>query len=103
MGLFNTRYPFFTAYLKGEEAKLITSDHISKMSKASSIQDILDIITDTDIGSYLEETSVKTFDELDEHLWKYFSECLKRIEWFKSVPADILKILKAHIVKYDVL
>jgi len=43
MSLLDTRYPFMTAYLKGEEARLVTSDHISKMSKVSDIQDILEI------------------------------------------------------------
>jgi len=103
MILFDTRYPFFTAYLKGEEARLVTSDHINRMSKVSSPQDVLEIIKETDIGSYLEGVLVKTFNDLDEYLWRYFGDCLERVEWFKPVPADILKILKAYIVKYDVL
>ncbi len=101
--MLDTRYPFLSAYLKGEEARLITSDHIDRISKVSSIQDILEIIKETDIGSYLEGVLVETFDDLDEHLWMYFGECLERLEWFKPVPADILKILKAYKVRYDVL
>ena len=101
--MLDTRYPFLSAYLKGEEARLVTSNHINRMSKVSSIQDILEVIKETDIGSYLEGVLVETFDDLDEHLWMYFSECLERVEWFKPVPADILKILKTYIVKYDVL
>jgi len=101
--LLDTRYPFLSAYLKGEEARLVTSDHINRMSNVSSIQDILEVIKETDIGSYLEGVLVETFDDLDEHLWMYFGECLERLEWFKPVPADILKILKAYIVKYDIL
>jgi len=73
------------------------------MSKVSSIQDVLEIIKETDIGSYLDGVLVETFDDLDEHLWMYFGACLERVEWFKPVPADILKILKTYIVKYDVL
>ncbi|GAI82217.1 unnamed protein product, partial [marine sediment metagenome] len=103
MNLFDTRYPFMTAYLKGEEARLVTSDHISKMSKASDIQDILAIIRETDIGSYFKERPVETFDDLDEHLWGYFSDCLGRVEWFKPVPADMLRIMAAYVLKYDVL
>lgn len=103
MGIFDTRYAFFTAYLKGEEARLVTSDHIDRMPKVSGIQDVLEIIKETDIGSYLEEAPVETFDDLDEHLWMYFGECLERVEWFKPVPADILKILKAYTAKYDIL
>ncbi len=101
--MLNERYPFLTAYLKGEEAGLVTSDHINRMSKVSSIQDIFEIIKETDIGSYFDGVLVETFDDLDEHLWLYFGECLERLEWFKPVPADILKILKAYIAKYDVL
>ena len=103
MSLFDTRYPFFSAYLKGEEAKIVTADHINKMLGASSIQDILAIIGKTSIGSYLEEAPVKTFEDVDERLWKYLSGCLEYLEWFKPVPADITKILKAYIVKYDIL
>jgi len=101
--LLDTRYPFLSAYLKGEEARLVTSNHINRMSKVSSIQDVLEIIKETDIGSYLDGVLVETFDDLDEHLWMYFGACLERVEWFKPVPADILKILKTYIVKYDVL
>jgi len=101
--LLDTRYAFMSAYLKGEEARLVTPDHINKMSKASNIQDALAIIKDTDIGDYLEGVAIKTFDDLDEYLWKYFGECPERLEWFKPVPSDMLKILKAYIAKYDVL
>jgi len=101
--LLDTRYPFLSAYFKGEEARLITSDHISRMSKVSTIQDILEIIKETDIGSYLDGVPVETFDDLDEHLWIYLGERLEHIEWFKPVPTDILKTLKAYKVKYDIL
>jgi vacuolar-type H+-ATPase subunit C/Vma6 len=101
--LLDTRYPFLSAYLKGEEARLVTSDHIDRMSKVSDIRDILEIIKDTDIGGYLEGVLVETFDDMDEHLWIYLGECLQRVEWFKPVPADILKILKTYTVKYDIL
>lgn len=101
--MLDTRYPFLSAYFKGEEARLVTSNHINRMSKVSSIQDVLEIIKETDMGSYLDGVLVETFGDLDEHLWVYFGECLERVEWFKPVPADILKILNAYIVKYDVL
>jgi vacuolar-type H+-ATPase subunit C/Vma6 len=101
--LLSTRYPFFSAYLKGEEARLVTSSHINMMSKTSSLPDILDIIKGTDIGGYLDGLMVETFDELDGYLWRYLGDCLERVEWFKPVPADMLKILKAYTAKYDVL
>ncbi|MFC1977716.1 V-type ATPase subunit [Chloroflexota bacterium] len=96
-------YAFISAYLKGEEAKVIASDHVNGMSRTSSVQDVLETIRDTDVGSYLEGVSVQTFDELDGQLWTYFGECLRRLEWFKNLPSDIRKILSAYIVKYDVL
>ena len=101
--MLDTRYPFLSAYLKGEEARLVTSDHIDRMSKASGLRDVVEIIKDTDLGSYLGGELIETFDDLDERLWIYLSECLQRIEWFKPVPTDILKILKTYTVKYDIL
>ena len=97
------KYAFMSAYLKGAEAKIVTPEHINRVSKTSGIQDVLEIIKDTDIGKYLEEALIKTFDDSDKYLWKYFSECLERLRGLKLVPADILKVLDAYIVKYDVL
>ena len=99
----SAKYAFMSAYLKGAEAKIVTSEHISRMSKMSSFRDVLEIVKDTDIGRYLEEAVIKTFDDSDKYLWKYFGECLERMKGLKLVPADILKVLDAYIVKYDVL
>ncbi len=96
-------YAFISAYLKCEEAKIITASHINSLSRASSVQDVLEIIRETDIGQYLEGVNVKTFSEFDEYLWRYLSECLHQLEWFKNVPDDVRKILQAYIVKYDIL
>jgi len=101
--LTSAKYAFMSAYLKGAEAKIVTSEHISRMSKTPSFRDVLEIVKDTDIGRYLEEAVIKTFDDSDRYLWKYFSECLERMKGLKLVPADILKVLDAYIVKYDVL
>jgi len=101
--LSSAKYAFISAYLKGAEAKIVTSDHINRLSKTSNIQEVLEIIKDTDIGRYLEEALIKTFDDSDKYLWEYFGECLERLEWLKLVPADILKVLDTYMVKYDVL
>jgi len=101
--LLDTRYPFFSAYLKGEEARLVTSDHINRMTSISRLQDMLEIIKGTSLGSYLGGVLVETFDELDGYLWRYLGDCLERVAWFKPVPADMLKILRAYTAKYDVL
>lgn len=100
--LLDPQYAFVSAYLKGEEHKLVTSDHINRMSAASSMRDALRVISDTYIGSYLEETPVKTFNDLNGYLWEYFLECITHIESFKCLPDDMRKILSVYIVKYDV-
>lgn len=100
--MLDTKYEFITACLKGGEARIITHDHINRISRASSIQDVLTDIIDTDIGDYLDEVPVNTFNELDEHLWGYLRRCIARIEGFQFLPGDVLKILRAYIVKYDV-
>ncbi|MFB0556696.1 MAG: V-type ATPase subunit [Dehalococcoidia bacterium] len=97
------KYAFISAYLKGEEPKVVTSDHIDRMSKASDIQDALETIRETDVGSYLEELTVKTFADVDEYLWRYFVQRVNYIESFKFLPGDVLKVSRAYIAKYDVL
>ena len=106
----NAKYAFASAYLKGAEAKVLTAEHIDKMSRISNIQDvvasvreILEIIKDTDAGRYLEEALVKTFDDSDRFLWYYFNGCLERLEWLKLLPDDMRKVLRAYMVKYDVI
>lgn len=97
------KYAFISAYLKGEEAKVITSERIEGMFRASKIQDALATVRDTDVGSYLEELPVNTFEELDKYLWKYFVQRISDVESFKFMPGDILKVSKTYIVKFDVL
>ncbi len=97
------KYAFLSAYLKGEEPKVVTSDHIDRMLKSSNIQEALEIIRETDVGNYLEELTVKTFDDLDEYLWRYFAQRISYVESFKLLPKDIQKLLRTYIVKYDVL
>jgi vacuolar-type H+-ATPase subunit C/Vma6 len=99
----NPRYAFISACLKGEEARTVTSEHIDRMTAASNLQDALAIIRETGIGSYLEESPTKTFDDLDEYLWRYLAQRINYVESFKFLPKDVLKISKAYIVKYDVL
>jgi len=98
----NPRYAFISACLKGEEPKTVTSEHIDKMMTASNLQDALAIIRETDIGSYLEELPVRTFDDLDECLWRYLAQRISYVESFKFLPKDVLKVSRAYIVKYDV-
>ena len=101
--LTSTGYAFTSAYLKGEEARLITSEHVDRMLNATNIQGVLELIEDTDIGSYLGELTLMSFDDIDQSLWVYFGQCLALLEWFKMVPTEVLKILSAYKVKYDIL
>ncbi|GAJ10874.1 unnamed protein product, partial [marine sediment metagenome] len=96
------RYAFTSAYLKGEESRCVSADHADSMMQKSTLQDALEVIENTDIGDYLLGQPIKTFDEADEYLWKYFGECLKRLERFKP-PSDIAHLADAYIKKYDIL
>jgi V/A-type H+-transporting ATPase subunit C len=99
----STSYAFATAYLKGEEARLITSEHVERMLSAANVQGILEIIKDTDIGSYLIEVNPISFEDIDQSLWVYLGRCLELLEGFRMLPAELLKILSAYRVKYDIL
>jgi V/A-type H+-transporting ATPase subunit C len=96
-------YAFISAYLKGEEAKIVSSEIVNTVIKCENIQDVLDSIRETDIGNYLAGLDIKTFDEVDEQLWKYFNDSLTRITWFQNVPKDARKIVQAYAFKYDIL
>ena len=100
--LINPEYAFVSAFLKGDEQKLVTSEHMNRLSVATNIRDALRIINDTYIGSYLEEANVKTFSDIDGHLWGYFHDCLNDIDLVKSLPDEIRQILDLYLVKYDV-
>jgi vacuolar-type H+-ATPase subunit C/Vma6 len=91
-----------TAYLKGQEARIITSEHFSRLSKVASIQDAILEIRDTTIGSYLEGLDITNFNDLDASLWKYFGESLRYLQWFRLLPKDVSILLKTYSVKYDV-
>jgi vacuolar-type H+-ATPase subunit C/Vma6 len=97
------RYAFISAFLKGEETRTVTSEHIDKMMTASNLQDALAIIREADIGSYLEESPVRTFDNVDECLWGYLAQRIRYVESLKFRPKEILKLSRAYVVKYDIL
>jgi V/A-type H+-transporting ATPase subunit C len=96
------KYAFISACLKGEEPKTVTSEHIDKMMTAPNLQDALATIRETDVGSYLEELPVRTFDYLDECLWDYLAQRIRYVESFKFLPKEIPKISRAYVVKYDI-
>lgn len=96
------RYAFISACLKGEESRTITSEHVDRMMAASDLQDALATIRETDVGSYLEGLSLRTFDDLDECLWRYLAQRIQYVESFKFLPRDIVKISRTYVAKYDV-
>lgn len=101
--MISTGYAFASAYLKGEEARVVGADHLTRLLRASDVQDALAVIKDTDIGDYLAGLSLRTFAEIEEHLWVYFHDCLQRIDQFEQLPSGMSRLLKAYVVKYDVL
>jgi len=96
-------YAFITAYLKGEEARIVTSGHVNALSRVTRLADITGAIKDTDIGEYLESIPLNTFDDVDRALWDYLCSCFNRLEWFSDLPHDISKIVRAFVIKYDVI
>ena len=99
----DAKYAFISAYLKGAEARTVASDQIGRLPKTASPEDVLETIRGTDVGRFLEEQPVKTFDDSDKYLWQYFGQRLEELEWLKLMPADMRNILHAYRVKYDVI
>ena len=103
MNLTSARYAFISAYLKGEEARGVTHEHIGEiLQRSENMQDALEIVSDTDIGGYLLDQPIKTFDDADKYLWIYMGECLKRLEGF-NIPPEMSRIVNLYVEKYDVL
>jgi V/A-type H+-transporting ATPase subunit C len=104
--LISARYAFTSAYLKGEEARSIISEHIDEIvHRSKTVNDVLDIIRDTDIGDYLSESDagkMKTFTDFDQLLWHYLGDCLERLLRF-SLPSDLISMIGAFSTKYDIL
>ncbi len=103
MNLINTRYSFMAAYLKGEESRSVSSEQIGEMlQRSATMQDALEMIGDTDVGAYLLDRPIPTFDDADEYLWLYLGECLGRLESFNT-PPDMSRIACLYAEKYDVM
>ncbi len=104
--MINPRYAFATAYLKAAESRVVTSEDLEQMQRASNLPEALELIQDTDIGSYLRrqrESSINKFDDLDALLWEYLQEHIEHLEGLRILPDEIHTVLKKHLVKYDVL
>jgi vacuolar-type H+-ATPase subunit C/Vma6 len=95
-------YPFIASYLKGEEMKLLTREHLNRMLATETVPEALRIIKDTDIGAFLEASPIKTFDDIDESLWRYLGDCTGRVASFQFLPEHVKSMFEAYINKYDV-
>jgi vacuolar-type H+-ATPase subunit C/Vma6 len=100
--IIDAKYSFITSYLKASEAQILDQGELNRLAAASSVTDALRTISDTDIGTYLEDVPLKSAADLDYHLWKYFSEIIGRVETFNFVPDDLKEMLNAYLEKYDV-
>lgn len=103
MNLISARYAFMSAYLKGEESRSVTSEQIGEvLQRSATMQDALESIGDTDIGEYLLDQPIKTFDDADEYLWLYLDRCMRRLEGF-DIPPDMARVARLYTEKYDLL
>jgi len=103
--LISAGYAFLSAYLKGEESRMVTVEYMDSIFRNSKVQDALVAIKDTDVGGYFEEISpsaLASFDDIDLHLWLYLGKCLDQFKWLNIVPKEVRKVAAAYAAKYDV-
>jgi vacuolar-type H+-ATPase subunit C/Vma6 len=101
--LVSPSYSFASAYLKGEEARCVTSDHVEGMlQRTSTVREAIETIRSTDIGDHLWEQPVNRIDELDEALWDYLRFCRNRLAAFR-LPRDMALLMDLYLRKYDLL
>lgn len=101
--MLDPRYAYMSAYLKAEEPKMVAGNHLDRLSRTTNVADALGVIRETDIGAYLEGTTVRGFEDIDQAMWTYFAERIAYIEAFKYMPADMRSVSRSFIVKYDVI
>ena len=103
MKLISAAYSFASAYLKGEEARTLATEHIEGLTqRTSSIRDSLEIIKDTDLGEYLWDQPINKVSEIDIYLWDYLRTCGERLKRFR-LPRDMALLLHLYLRKFDVL
>lgn len=100
--MLDPRYAYMSAYLKGEEPKLVSTDHVEKLSRATSVEDGLGTIRGTELGDYLEGFPIHTFEELEHTLWRYLSERIDHLMSFRFLPRDMASLCHVFTVRYDV-
>lgn len=101
--MLDPRYAYMSAYLKAEEPKMVAANHLDRLSRTTNVADALGVIRETDIGAYLEGATIRGFEDMDRALWTYFAERIAYIEAFKYMPADMRKVSRSFVIKYDVV
>ncbi|TFH36926.1 MAG: hypothetical protein E4G93_01255 [Dehalococcoidia bacterium] len=96
------RYAYMSAYLKAEEPKMISASHMDRLSRVTNVADAIGIIRETHIGAHMEGVSFHGFDDIDAALWDYLAARIAHVEAFKYMPADMRKVSRAFVVKFDV-
>ncbi len=98
----DAKYAFISAYLKSAEAKIVTSEELDKLPRTVTVPELLEAISGSDVGAFLGEVSLDTFDDADGRLWHYFGRRIDELEALRLMPADMRQVLTAYRVKYDV-
>ncbi len=94
---------FISGYLEGEQARMVSASHMDSILHASTVPEILSAINGTDIGDYLENSSINSFSSAEEYLWSYYNKCLGTLQWLRFAPNDVRKLLGVYVEKFDVL
>ncbi len=100
--MLDPRYAYMSAYLKAEEPKTVGGSHIERLSRTNNVSDALGVIRETDIGGYLEGTTIRGFEDIDAALWGYLAAKIAHLDAFKYLPGDMRTVIRSHAVKYDV-
>lgn len=101
--MLDTDYAFLSGYLKGEESKILDVSRLSGLAHNARIQDLLNAIDATDIGSFLDNVTIEAFSDIDRHLWAYLNDCSRDLELLRGIPADVVKLNRAYMFKYDII
>jgi V/A-type H+-transporting ATPase subunit C len=72
------------------------------MLQKSTVQEALEVIRNTELGDYLAKKRIKTFKEIDQCLWRYLGDWMKRLKQL-NLPFGILLLADQYVKKYDVL
>jgi vacuolar-type H+-ATPase subunit C/Vma6 len=102
MRLTSARYALITAFIKGQEARLLTAELMERMLQTSTVQEAIECIRTTAIGSYLAGQPLASFGSADDSLWKYLAACVECLVRY-AAPTDIRRLCAVYMRKYDLV